>query len=147
MTMLSIRIGTQLFSAVLEVDRAPKTCAAFLARLPFEGRVIQARWSGEAGWIPLGEYDLGVPIENSVSDPGPGQILWHPAGASEAELLVPYGITRFSSKVGQLEGNHFVTIVDPDGRLGEVGRALMWEGAQDISFALSPAHDKPFPTT
>lgn len=136
MTLLHVRIGSQLFSARLETDRAPQTAAAFLARLPFEGQLVQARWSGEAGWIPLGNYDLGVPIENATSHPAAGQVLWHPPELSEAELLVPYGITSFSSKIGQLTGSHFLTILDEHGGLAEVGRKLLWEGAQGILFAV-----------
>lgn len=134
MTQLHVRIGTQRFTARLESDLAPRTAAAFLARLPFEGQLVQARWSGEAGWMPLGDYDLDVPLENAITHPAAGQVLWHPAGVSEAELLVPYGLTAFSSKVGQLTGSHFLTILDEEGGLAEVGRKLLWEGAQAISF-------------
>src|SRR5262245_52758020 len=126
---LTVRIGTMSFAARLETEHAPLTTAAFRARLPFEGRLVQARWSGEAGWVPLGEYDLGVDSENATSHPAPGQVLWHPPGLSEAELLVPYGSTLFSSRVGQLAGNHFLTILDAGGGLAEVGRRLLWEGA------------------
>lgn len=49
---------------------------------------MHARWSGEALWIPLGALDLHVPHENATSYPAPGEILWHPADASETELLV-----------------------------------------------------------
>jgi hypothetical protein len=35
---------------------------------------------------------------------------------------------------GPLAGNHFLTIVEGREQLGEVGRLLCWEGAQDISF-------------
>lgn len=137
MNVLTVRIGTMSFTATLETERAPQTTAAFLARLPFEGQLIQARWSGEAGWVPLADYDLGVSSENATSNPAPGQVLWHPPGLSEAELLVPYGTTRFSSRVGQLKGNHFLTIVDDGGGLAEVGRRLLREGAQTIRFALT----------
>ena len=133
MTLLTVRIGSVVFAAVLESERAPQTASAFLARLPFEAQLVQARWSGEAGWVPLGDYDLGVGDENATSHPAPGQVLWHPPGLSEAELLVPYGSTVFSSRVGQLVGNHFLTILDERGDLAEVGRRLMWEGAQPIS--------------
>lgn len=134
MTMLTVRIGPMSFAATLESDRAPRTAAAFLARLPFEGQLVQARWSGEAGWVPLADYDLGVGYENATSYPAPGQVLWHPPGLSEAELLMPYGSTCFSSRVGQLAGNHFLTIIDERGGLAEVGRRLLWEGAQSIRF-------------
>jgi hypothetical protein len=126
-----------LFTAIVESQLAPRTAAAFLARLPFEGHLVQARWSGEAGWIPLADYDLGVAYENATSHPAPGQVLWHPPGLSEAELLVPYGSTCFSSRVGQLAGNHFLTIVDERGGLAQVGRRLLQEGAQSISFQLA----------
>jgi hypothetical protein len=134
MTLLTVRIGPISFAARLESERAPLTTAAFLARLPFEGQLLQARWSGEAGWVPLADYDLGVGYENATSYPAPGQVLWHPPGLSEAEILVPYGSTCFSSRVGQLAGNHFLTIDDEAGALGEVGRRLLREGAQAIRF-------------
>lgn len=89
--------------------------------------------------MPLADYDLGVAVENATSYPSMGQVLWHPPGLSEAELLVPYGSTCFSSRVGQLAGNHFLTIIDEDGGLAEVGRRLLWEGALPIRFALADA--------
>jgi hypothetical protein len=137
MKRLTVRIGPMSFIATLESERAPRTTAAFLARLPFTGQLVQARWSGEAGWVPLADYDLGVGDENVTSSPAPGEILWHPLGLSEAELLVPYGSTRFSSRVGPLQGNHFLTIHDERGELAELGRRLLWEGAQPISFELA----------
>ena len=137
MTLLTVRIGPMSFSATLETERAPRTAAAFMARLPFQSQLVQARWSGEAGWVPLADYDLGVGDENVTSLPAPGEVLWHPPGLSEAELLVPYGRTRFSSVVGQLSGNHFLTIQDERGELAELGRRLLWEGAQAVSFALA----------
>jgi hypothetical protein len=137
MTLLTVRIGPLSFTATLESERAPLTTAAFLDRLPFEGQLVQARWSGEAGWIPLADYDLGVAYENATSHPAAGQVLWHPPGLSEAELLVPYGNTCFSSRVGQLAGSHFLTIHDEGGGLAEVGRRLLWEGAQPICFEVA----------
>jgi hypothetical protein len=138
MTRLTVTIGSLAFSASLETARAPHTCAAFLARLPFIGELVQARWSGEAGWVPLADYDLGVAYENATSHPAAGQVLWHPPGLSEAELLVPYGSTSFSSRVGQLAGNHFLTIHDPGGDLARLGHRLLHDGAQRISFELPP---------
>jgi hypothetical protein len=80
--------------------------------LPYRERLIHVRWSGEACWIPLGGLDLGLGYENATSYPAPGQLLMHPGGISETEILLAYGSVRFGSKVGQLAGNHFLTIVE-----------------------------------
>ena len=123
------------FTARLESELTPKTCAAFLRLLPFEQRLIQARWSGEACWIPLGDFKLGdVGYENTTSYPGRGEILFYPGGISETEILFPYGHTHFASKAGQLAGNHFLTIVEGGDRLPELGRLCLWQGAQPIRF-------------
>jgi hypothetical protein len=50
------------------------------------------------------------------------------------EILFPYGATCFASKMGQLAGNHFATIEEGRERLPELGRVVLWEGAQDILF-------------
>jgi hypothetical protein len=130
-----ITVGRDLtFSARLERQLAPRTCAAFESLLPYRQKLVQARWSGEAAWIPLGDYSLDVPFENLTSHPAPGEILWYPGGFSETELLFPYGSSLFSSKLGQLAGNHFLTIVDGRALLKELGRRVLWEGAQDVVF-------------
>jgi hypothetical protein len=137
MDRLVITVADDLrFTARLERERAPRTCAAFVAALPFRAQLVQARWSGEAAWIPLGDRDFGVGAENQTGRPAPGEILLYPAGVSETEILVPYGETRFASRFGELAGNHFLTIVDGREQLGELGRRVLWTGAQDITFAL-----------
>ncbi len=133
-TMLRITINTMEFTAQMEEEDAPRTCAAFTKLLPFHNKIIHARWSGEAAWIPLGDFQVGVDYENHTSYPSPGQILLYPGGFSETEILFPYGGTRFASKLGQLAGNHFLTIVSGNEQLRELGRLVLWEGAQDIVF-------------
>jgi hypothetical protein len=122
------------FVARLEEDAAPNTCAAFRRQLPFKGEIVHCRWSGEAVWIPLGELDVGVGYENHTSHPAPGQFLLYPGGLSETEIIVAYGAACFSSKVGQLAGNHFLTVIDGLERLPELGRRALWEGAQRVVF-------------
>jgi hypothetical protein len=103
--------------------------------LPLQTQIIQARWSGESAWIPLGELSLDIGYENHTSHPAPGQLLLYPGGISETEILFPYGATLFASKMGQLAGNHFATIFEGSERFGELGHLVLWKGAQEISFS------------
>ena len=134
MTTLRITVGPYIYTARLEVADAPQTCAAFAKLLPYRQQIIHARWSGEACWIPLGDYDLGVGYENHTSHPAPGEILFHPGGFSETEILFPYGAASFASKVGHLAGNHFLSVETGREQLRAMGRKVLWEGAQDILF-------------
>jgi hypothetical protein len=134
MAPIRIQVGPLAFTARWEETAAPRTCAAFRRLLPYQQRIIQARWSGEAGWIPLGDFDLGVGPENTTGEPAPGALLFHPTGISETEILFPYGTARFASVKGPLSGNHFLTIVDGREQLAELGRLLCWKGAQAITF-------------
>jgi len=134
MTTLRITVGSLVFIARMEDAAAPKTCMAFTMFLPFRNKIIQARWSGESAWTPLGDFDAGVGFENHTSHPAPGEILLYPGGYSETEILFPYGSTLFASKMGQLAGNHFLTIIEGREHLKELGRRVLWEGAQDITF-------------
>ncbi len=134
MTDLRITAGPFTFLARLEQARAPRTCARFLAMLPYRERLIHVRWSGEACWIPLGSLDLGLGHENATSYPAPGHLLLHPGGISETEILLAYGAVHFSSQVGQLAGNHFLTIVEGLEGLRPLGELALWQGAQPIMF-------------
>jgi hypothetical protein len=133
-TRLRITAGPYNFVGDLELERAPKTCEAFRRLLPFRSQIIHSRWSGEASWIPLGDLDLGLGYENPTSHPAPGQVLLHPGGISETEILFPYGGSRFASIVGQLAGNHFLTVVEGNENLRALGERTLWHGAQDIVF-------------
>ncbi|MBB4273598.1 DUF3830 family protein [Rhizobium mongolense] len=136
---LKITAGPFEFSAVLETAKAPKTCEAFLQHMPFEGKIVHVRWSGEGVWIPLGDRDFGVGYENHTSHPAPGHILLYPGGISETEILLAYGGVDFSSKMGQLAGNHFITIASNLDKLPELGQLTLWEGAQQIRFEMADA--------
>jgi hypothetical protein len=131
---MRIVVGKLRFRARLETELAPKSCAKFTAMLPLKTRIIQARWSGEAAWIPFGDLALDLGYENHTSYPAPGHLLLYPGGISETEILFPYGATVFASKMGQLAGNHFATIEDGAEHMTALGKLVLWEGAQDITF-------------
>ncbi|MCA1570555.1 MAG: DUF3830 family protein [Chloroflexi bacterium] len=96
------------------------------------------KWSGESTWIPFGDQRPNVGFENHTSHPAPGDLLIYTGEVSECEILFPYGACSFSSRVGQLAGNHFATLVPDEGwleRLREVGHRVLWEGALDIEIS------------
>ena len=102
--MLTITAGGFSFTARLEEEDAPETVAAFRRLLPLESRIIHVRWSGEAGWIPFGDLDLGLGPENATCYPNPGEIILYPGGVSETEILLAYGYVSFASKAGAWRG-------------------------------------------
>ncbi len=132
MSRIKITVGPFSFIGELQTALAPKTCAAFFALLPYGQKIIQARWSGESAWIPLGDFKLDVGAENATTHPLPGQLLFYPGGVSETEILFPYGQTVFASKFGQLAGNPFLTIVEGQENLSDLGHLVLWEGAQEF---------------
>lgn len=83
MPNLRITLASLTFVARLEESDAARTCAEFGKLLPYRQKLIQARWSGEAGWIPLGDFKLDVDFEHHTSYPAPGEILFYPGGYSE----------------------------------------------------------------
>lgn len=137
MTQLIIKAGDFTFGGHLEEEAAPQTCAAFKAQLPYKGQLVHVRWSGEGVWIPLGDTSFGVGYENHTSHPAPGHIILYPGGISETEILLAYGGVDFSSKMGQLAGNHFITLTSGLENLMTLGNAILWKGAHDIHFKLA----------
>ena len=134
---LKITAGPFVFDARLETALAPKTCAAFLKLLPYRQKLIHVRWSGEGVWIPLGDEHFDLKYENHTSYPAPGQMILYPGGISECEILLAYGSVHFSSKLGQLAGNHFLTLTSNLEQLPALGKTVLWNGAQDICIELA----------
>jgi hypothetical protein len=133
---LGIRVGDLRFTARWE-EAAPLTREALRSWLPIAGQLIHCRWSGESTWIPFGDRRPDVGYENATSHPSPGQLLIYIGELSECEILFPYGACAFSSKVGQLAGNHFATLTSGQEQLPELGRRVLWQGAQAIEIVES----------
>jgi hypothetical protein len=137
--LVRITSGAFSFDARFETQAAPATVAAFRRMLPYRNRMVHVRWSGEACWVPMGAFDAGVGFENATSYPAPGHILLYPGGISETEILIAYGPVHFASKAGTLAGNHCMTIEGDLDALAQLGRQTLWEGAQELCFALADA--------
>jgi len=133
---MNIEIDGYKFDAVFEETNSPKTCEVFRKVIPFEAQVVHVRWSGEGMWIPLGEMDFAVKLEDATSYPTPGQVLLYPKGKSETEILIAYGCVHFASKAGTLAGNHFATITSDLEKLKEIGVSTLWEGSKSILFSI-----------
>ena len=143
MKLIDIHCGEFSFKAKLLEQQAPRTCAKFLKLLPYSQKVIHSRWSGEAVWIPLADFDLGVGFENHTCHGSRGDVLFYPGGFSETEFLFVYGSSLFASKMGQLAGNHFLTLVKGHDQLEAFGKKVLWEGAQPITFSVANAPPEP----
>jgi Protein of unknown function (DUF3830) len=134
--VLKISVAGYELTARLEEAASPRTVAFIRTILPYESKLIQARWSGQAAWVPMGDFDVGgLGLEDPTSYPAPGELLLYPGGLSEVEILFPYGDTYFASKAGQLAGNHFASVVEGLEHLPAIGELVLWQGAQDILFA------------
>jgi hypothetical protein len=134
MSQLIVHVGDFTFQARFEEKLAPRTVAAFRKAMPFVSQAIHVRWSGEGVWMPLGDLDFGVGYENHTSYPAPGHIMLYPGGISETEILLAYSGVHFASKMGQLAGNHFITLTSNLEALPEMGKTVLWKGAQKVLF-------------
>ena len=132
--LLKVSVGPFVFTARFERQKAPETCRIFETFLPFSNQTIHSRWSGEAVWVPLGDFQFGVGFENHTCHPSRGDILLYPGGHSETELLFAYGSSSFASKMGALAGNHFLTVIEGAENLEAMGKMVLWQGAQAIRF-------------
>lgn len=141
MTSVTIKVGPYTLGGRLETETAPLTCAHFKNMLPFRSQLIHVRWSGEGCWVPMGDTPRDIPVENGTSYPSPGQFIFYPGGFSETEILLAYGGVRFASKLGQLAGNHFLTVTSGLEDLADLGRLTLYHGAQDLVITL----DEPGP--
>ena len=135
---LRVTIDGEVFRGTLNPE-APRTVAAFVKLLPYEQKLIHVRWSGEACWIPMGDFELGVGFENHTCHPSAGDVLFYPGGYSETELLIAYGACSFASRMGPLAGNHFLTLIDARERLRRIGQRVLWHGAVDVRFEFDDA--------
>jgi hypothetical protein len=134
MADLTIRVGDLHFTAAWE-EEAPRTREALRAWLPIRSHLIHCKWSGESTWIPFGDKRPDVGYENHNSHPAAGDLLIYTGEISECEILFPYGACSFSSRVGTLAGNHFATLTSGREQLAELGRRVLWEGAQEIEIS------------
>ncbi len=102
--------------------------------MPFESHMIHVRWSGEGVWLPLGDLNFGVGYENhtKLSGAGPDHPLSRRHRRRPEILLACMAACISPAKMGQLAGNHFITLTSGLERLPELGKTVLWKGAQKV---------------
>lgn len=135
-TRIVVTIGDARFDGCIEHGATPLAAALIERLLPLERRVVHARWSGEAIWIPLG--DIGsVKPERATSYPRPGQVLLYAGAKSEPELLIPYGACAFACSAGTLAGSPVVRLDASEAGLRPIGERVLWNGALPFRIAIA----------
>jgi len=119
-------------------DQAPRTCEAICNRLPIQGPVHQAIYSGSESVVLLDEV-LRLPQENARSEVRRGEVAfaWLEAGSSYgvtedfAEICWFYDMdARPSMWEGPVEVSVFARIVEPADEFYEVCRRIRREGVK-----------------
>jgi hypothetical protein len=131
---VNIQIGDAKFSAALMTDKAPKTCEALTKILPIETEILHTRYSDEAMWVGLDNAPK-IDFENHTSYASKGDLLFYAGTLHRSGILLAYGASVFSTKVGVLPGNHFASVMEGVDKLPETGMKLLREGAKTIRIA------------
>lgn len=133
--------GPYKFAGTLEHKAAPVAVTWLVGQFPLRGSVQQASWSGDAGWVPLGN-GLRLEPENATSHPLPGKILLYAGSKSQAELLIPYGTCAFACKAGSLAGSPVIALDSALEELRALGDLLIAKGMQPVMFDWLPQEEQ-----
>ena len=60
----------------------------------------------------------------------------YPGGVRETEMMLAYGCCHFGSKAGELAGNHFLTITEGKEKLMDIGREILYNGAETVEISI-----------
>ena len=83
-----------------------------------------------------GDTKTGLPPENATTYPKVGEMVLYPGGVSETEMMLAYGCCHFGSKAGELAGNHFLTITEGKEKLMDIGRKILYNGAETVEISI-----------
>ena len=130
-----------VFTAVLLEDEAPETCATILNHLPFTYRFHQSIVSGQA--IVTLPPDLTVEEENQRTVGVPAGSLCFlvkdPPRNVPDEIYISYGayfVSRCSTIDFQQPVNIFGLIESGQDELLRIGKRILMEGAEEVTFSL-----------
>jgi len=133
-----------VFFADLLADEAPRTCRIIRDKLPFSYRFHQSIVSGQA--LVTLPSDLTIPRENQMVAPTPPGTLAFLVRDDIVlvpdEIYIAYGlfISRGLTLDMKQPVNVFGRINGDLDELGKVGRRVLMQGAETVSFSLEEAN-------
>jgi len=81
--------------------------------------------------MPLGDLDFGVSTRITPATPRRARSFFIPRHQRNRNSALAYGGVHFASKMGQLAGNHFITLTSNLENLPALGKTVLWKGAQN----------------
>lgn len=125
-TTLDFVFGDKVFPISLLESAAPNITAAVLARLPVEGHIVHAAWSGDV-IRQLEAFELPVEeSENATYYCAPGDICYT---AGFRELTMVYGDSYMSMPTGRVYESVFAVITDRMREFQKVSQSVRLLGA------------------
>ena len=127
---LTFELEGSRFAVSLFDKAAPKATCALRARLPLDGQIVNAMWSGPV--MLINDLDLGgAPLENPITFLAAGDIVYHPA---HHQIGIAYAPTQFREPIGPVWVTFLGQVQHNIDDLIEIGRNLQQTGAKHLYF-------------
>ena len=139
MRKLTVEIDGVTAEGELWDDRAPKTVAALLRRLPIDDRTIHVRWSG-AAWRTEKNYSLGIgEVENRATWLERGDIIYYDDARYELyKIAFIYGTSQWRDDKGELYVARIGRVTENLDAFVGVSERVLFEGPKHLAVRLSP---------
>jgi len=139
MRKLTVEIDGVTGGGELWDDRAPKTVAALLRRLPIDDRTIHVRWSG-AAWRTEKNYSLGIgEVENRATWLERGDIIYYDDARYELyKIAFIYGTSQWRDHKGELYVARIGRVTENLDAFVNASERVLFEGPKRIAVRLSP---------
>ena len=139
MRHLTVEIDGVKAGAELWDDRAPKTVAALLRRLPLDDRTIHVRWSG-AAWRTEKNYPLAIgEVENRATWLEPGHIIYYDDPRYELyKVAFIYGTSQWRDHKGEIYVARIGRVTESLDAFVKASEQVLFEGPKRITVRLSP---------
>jgi len=138
MRKITIDLGGVRAQGELWDDRAPKTVAALLPRLPISDRTIHVRWSG-AAWRTEKNYPLGVgEVENRATWLEPGDIIYYDAPEHDLfKVAFIYGTSQWREPKGELYVARIGKVTGNAEAFMKACERILFEGPKQVAIRLT----------